>query len=143
RAAEGAAAARAVLLAADDLYNTARAATLLGRSALARGEHDEAERLLSGALADLGAVGADAETARALFALGAVAEGRGERSLARDRYEQALALAVAANQPGQVDELRERLRLLAGAGPQGGTGAGTGAGPGRGTRAAAEADGVG
>ncbi|MEH0634317.1 NB-ARC domain-containing protein [Streptomyces bottropensis] len=115
QAAEGAAAARAVLLDADDPYNAARAATLLGRSALSRGEHEEAERLLSGALADLGAVGADSETARALHALGAVAEGRGQRALARDRYERALALAVAANQPGQADELRERLRLVAGA----------------------------
>ncbi|BBC33884.1 putative regulator protein [Streptomyces graminofaciens] len=112
RAAEGAAAARAALVAVDDPYNAARATTLLGRSALLRGGLDEAERLLSGALADLGAVGADSETARALRALAEVAEGRGQRALARQRYHQALALAVAANQPRQADELRARLRLL-------------------------------
>ncbi|WEH17403.1 tetratricopeptide repeat protein [Streptomyces sp. VNUA24] len=125
RAADGAAEARAVLLAADDPYNAARAATLLGRSVLLLGEPDEAERLLSGAVADLGAVGADSETARALHALGVVAEGRGQRALARDRYERALALAVAANQPAQADELHERLRLLVGTG----TGTGAQAGP--------------
>ncbi|MDX3640049.1 ATP-binding protein [Streptomyces sp. MB09-02B] len=113
RAAEAAAAARETLLAVDDPYNAARAATLLGRSALLRGGLDEAERLLSGALDDLGAVGADSETARVLGALGEVAERRGEHALARERYGRALALATAARQPGQADELRERLRLLA------------------------------
>ncbi|MGW0842502.1 ATP-binding protein [Streptomyces sp. NPDC002787] len=113
RAAEAAAVARAVLLAVDDPYNAARAATLLGRSALLRGELDEAEPLLSEALADLGAVGAEAEMARALHLLADVAEGRGDRTLARERCRQALALATVANQPGQADELRERLRSLA------------------------------
>ncbi|WP_399100396.1 ATP-binding protein [Streptomyces sp. 11x1] len=140
RAAEAAVAARETLLAVDDPYNAARAATLLGRSALLRGRLDEAERLLSGALDALGAVGADSETARALGVLGEVAERRGERALARERYGRALALATAAGRPGQADELRERLRLLTDADADASVDSDAGAGASAASDADAQAD---
>ncbi|MEU9782159.1 tetratricopeptide repeat protein [Streptomyces phaeochromogenes] len=111
-AAEGAIEARTTLLAADDSYNAARAATLLGRICLGDGRPDEAERWLSGALAALREVAAHYETARALDALGEVAELRGQRELAQGHYREALDLYVGVNRPGPAEGVRERLRRL-------------------------------
>jgi len=111
-AAEGAIEARTTLLAADDSYNAARAATLLGRICLGDGRPDEAERWLSGAMAVLREVAAHYETARALDALGEVAELRGQRELAQGHYREALDLYVGVNRPGPADGVRERLRRL-------------------------------
>ncbi|MEV2193542.1 tetratricopeptide repeat protein [Streptomyces phaeochromogenes] len=111
-AAEGAIEARTTLLAADDSYNAARAATLLGRICLGDGRPDEAERWLSGALAVLREVAAHYETARALDALGEVAELRGQRELAQGHYQEALDLYVGVNRPGPAEGVRERLRRL-------------------------------
>jgi tetratricopeptide (TPR) repeat protein len=112
RAAEGALGARTTLLAVDDSYNAARAATLLGRIRLGDGRPDEAERWLLGALAVLREVAAHYETARALDALGEVAELRGQRELAQGHYREALDLYVGVNRPGPADSVRERLRRL-------------------------------
>ncbi|WP_328692383.1 tetratricopeptide repeat protein [Streptomyces phaeochromogenes] len=111
-AAEGAAEARTTLLAVDDSYNAARAATLLGRICLGDGRPDEAERWLSGALAVLREVAAHYETAHALDALGGVAELRGQRELAQGHYREALDLYVGVNRPGPAEGVRERLRRL-------------------------------
>ncbi|MEU4611638.1 ATP-binding protein [Streptomyces umbrinus] len=112
RAAEGAVEARTTLLAVDDSYNAARAATLLGRICLGDGRPDEAERWLSGALAVLREVAAHYETARALDALGELAELRGQRELAQGHYREALDLYVGVNRPGPAEGVRERLRRL-------------------------------
>ncbi|MGW3418160.1 ATP-binding protein [Streptomyces phaeochromogenes] len=112
RAAEGALGARTTLLAVDDSYNAARAATLLGRIRLGDGRPDEAERWLLDALAVLREVAAHYETARALDALGEVAELRGQRELAQGHYREALDLYVGVNRPGPADGVRERLRRL-------------------------------
>ncbi|KUL32491.1 ATP-binding protein [Streptomyces regalis] len=108
--AAGAAEARTTLLAVNDTYNAARAAILLGRVGLRRGRPDEAEAWLTGALTSLRDVAAHYEVARALESLGEAAEQRGQRTLARDRYREALDLYVAVNRPAAADELRERLR---------------------------------
>ncbi|MFI6282624.1 ATP-binding protein [Streptomyces sp. NPDC050988] len=112
RAAEGAVGARTTLLAVDDSYNAARAATLLGRICLGDGRPDEAERWLLGALAVLREAAAHYETARALDALGELAELRGQRELAQGHYREALGLYVGVNRPGPADGVRERLRRL-------------------------------
>ncbi|MGW2292011.1 ATP-binding protein [Streptomyces phaeochromogenes] len=112
RAAEGATEARTTLLAVDDSYNAARAATLLGRVCVGDGRPDEAERWLSGALAVLREVAAHYETARALDALGEAAELRGQRELAQGHYREALDLYVDVNRPGPAEGVRERLRRL-------------------------------
>ncbi|MEV2234251.1 tetratricopeptide repeat protein [Streptomyces phaeochromogenes] len=122
QAADGADEARTTLLAVDDSYNAARAATLLGRIRLGDGRPDEAERWLSGALAVLREVAAHYETARALDALGEVAELRGQRELAQGHYREALDLYVGVNRPGPAEGVRERLRRL----DEGGTASGPG-----------------
>jgi len=122
RAAEGALGARTTLLAVDDSYNAARAATLLGRIRLGGGRPDEAERWLLDALAVLREVAAHYETARALDALGEVAELRGQRELAQGHYREALDLYVGVNRPGPADGVRERLRRL----DEGGAASGSG-----------------
>ncbi len=107
-AAEAAAGARAELLAAPDPYNAARAQVLLGQAQLGAGAHVPAEESLLDALTHLRRVSAGREVARALLALGQVAEARGLPPLARERYREAARLYDSL--PGQPpDSLRAGL----------------------------------
>ncbi|WP_044364198.1 ATP-binding protein [Streptomyces natalensis] len=112
RAAEDADAARTTLRAADDAYNAARAATLLGRIRLRQGRPDEAESRLTEALTVLRAMAAGYETARAVEALAELAALRGQPEEARDRYREALDLYTAVNRPESAAAVHDRLRLL-------------------------------
>ncbi len=110
-AADQAAAAHATLSASGDTYNAARAAILLGRAHLGLGETAPAERHLTTALSSLRAMAAAYETARALHALGELAEHRHDTALARERYGEALALYGTAGRADSADAYRARARL--------------------------------
>ncbi|MFJ4831188.1 ATP-binding protein [Streptomyces sp. NPDC088747] len=109
-------AARTTLQGAGDTYNAARAATLLGRAHLVLNRLDQAEELLSSALAALRGMTANYETARALGNLAEVAERRGRTHLARDHYQEALDLysSVGRSQSEEAESTRHRLRQLEG-----------------------------
>ncbi|MET8180848.1 tetratricopeptide repeat protein [Streptomyces sp. NPDC005336] len=101
-------AARHTLQEADDPYNAARAARVLGRLQLGLGRLDAAEEWLNGALTGLRGV-SGFETARTLEALAESAERRGLRGLADDRYREALVLYEALELPAAVAAVRARL----------------------------------
>ena len=111
RAAELAARAKELLLEKQDPYNAARAEVLLGRARLALGSPDLAEETLLGARDELHRTGAGREEALALEALGETAEQRGQPTLARERYAEAVRLwETLSLQP--PDSLRQRLDRL-------------------------------
>ncbi|WP_432251355.1 ATP-binding protein [Streptomyces sp. HNM1019] len=101
-------AARRTLQRADDPYNAARAARLLGRLQLGLGRLDGAEEWLGEALTGLRGV-SDFETARTLEALAELAERRGLMESAHDHYREALALYETLGLPAMVATVRARL----------------------------------
>ncbi|MET7933005.1 NB-ARC domain-containing protein [Streptomyces sp. NPDC005322] len=101
-------AARHALQEAGDPYNAARAARVLGRLQLGLGDLDAAEEWLNEALTDLRGV-SDFETARTVEVLAELAERRGERGLADERYREALVLYGTLGLPSAVAAVRARL----------------------------------
>ncbi|MGA5703317.1 ATP-binding protein [Peterkaempfera bronchialis] len=108
-----ASAAREILLEQQDPYNAARATVLLGRAQLALGRYDAAEGHLDRACADLSQLAARHEVARALEALGEVAERRGLPEVARTRYQEAVRLYDALRVPA-AESTRARIERLGG-----------------------------
>ena len=111
-AAEQAVDAGEVLAAEGDSYNEARATVLLGRAQLHLGRLDEAGRSLEAALGSLRRIGSAREAARALEALGELAEVRGLPVLAEGRYREAADLYATLRVPAAAS-LRARIERLA------------------------------
>ncbi|MBY8884527.1 tetratricopeptide repeat protein [Streptomyces sp. PTM05] len=104
-----------ILVDEGDPYNAARATTVLGHAALALGRLDQAARHFTQGLATLRRVGARFEVGRVLEALAQLAEACHELSLARTRYEEALACYEELRVPA-AERVRAHLVRLAQAG---------------------------
>jgi non-specific serine/threonine protein kinase len=78
-----------------------------------RADYAEAEALLIRSLALLRKAGNDVVVPQAIYHLGVVAYGRGEMTLARERWEEALALAQDQGNAVAISWCQEMLGLLA------------------------------